>query len=204
MKSLIVSLLRFACKELSILICIFSVLTLFPSCKEKQESQVIIAPKPVEQKSSAPMRMQDSDTNTDVEWLNKTYHVNVVRKTDTNLPLTRDEGGHPYYDSRITLTVKRADGTVFFNREFKKTDFSRLLPDDILRDGALLGIVFDRVEGNHLYFAASVGSPDVLSDAFLPIVLTVSNMGNVDMQRDTQMDTGQTPEEQQPEGDDGV
>ena len=183
-------------------VCAIALLVLAPSCKEKKESTVIIAPKPVEQKPSEPNRMQDADNSTDVEWLGKTYHVNVVRKTDTSLPLTKDEGDHPYYDSRITLTIKRSDGSEFFRREFLKTDFARLLPDDMKCDGALLGIVFDRVEGNRLVFAASVGSPDVLSDAFLPIVLTVSNMGDVDMQRDLQLDSGQLPEEKP--DDDGV
>ncbi len=54
---------------------------------------------------------------------------------------------------------------------------------------ALLGVVFDKVDGDHLIFAASVGSPDKISDEFIPLVLKVSKSGSLSMYRDSQMDT---------------
>ena len=45
--------------------------------------------------------------------------------------------------------------------------------------GALLGIVYVKAEGDYLYFAASVGSPDVTSDEYVPLVLKISRMGSI-------------------------
>ena len=54
----------------------------------------------------------------------------------------------------------------------------------------MLGIVLDKADGDYLRFAASVGSPDVLSDQFVPLVMTIHRMGGVSITRDTQLDTG--------------
>ena len=61
----------------------------------------------------------------------------------------------------------------------------------------LLGIVLDRAEGDNLIFAASVGSPDALSDEYIPILLTVSRMGDVSIKRDTTMDTSASAEDEE-------
>ena len=124
----------------------------------------------------------------DVEWLGGTYKVVAERKPDTSLPQAVDEQGNRYYDNRITLTISRPDGTAFFNRTFSKTDFAQYVDDDNA-DGALLGIVFDRADGGSLIFAASVGSPDKMSDEYVPLVLTVSRGGTVSIVKDTQLDT---------------
>ena len=55
--------------------------------------------------------------------------------------------------------------------------------------GALLGIVFDRAEGASLWFAASVGSPDKMSDEYVPLLLKISRGGGISIARDTQLDT---------------
>ena len=107
-----------------------------------------------------------------------------------------------YYDNVITLSVIRPDGSEFFSRTFKKTDFSSYLDDKTRNNGALLGIVLDRAEGDNLVFAASVGSPDRLSDEFIPLVLTLSRMGDVNIKKDTALDT--TSDRPEVEEDDGV
>lgn len=53
----------------------------------------------------------------------------------------------------------------------------------------MLGIVFDRADGGSLIFAASVGSPDKMSDEYVPLVLTISRGGTVNIAKDTQLDT---------------
>ena len=67
--------------------------------------------------------------------------------------------------------------------------------------------MLDRADGDNLIFAASVGSPDVLSDEFIPMVLTVTRMGDVSIKRDTTMDTsnGQDQnDDEEAEEDEGV
>ena len=49
--------------------------------------------------------------------------------------------------------------------------------------------MFDKVEGNYLKFGASVGSPDPNSDEFIPIDITISNLGALKITSSAQIDT---------------
>ena len=97
---------------------------------------------------------------------------------------------YEYYDNRITVRITRKDGSVFFNRTFTKTDFAQYAKGSYGRDGALLGVVFNTIKDDTLLFAASVGSPDNMSDNFVPIVVRISRTGAVSMSEDTAIDTG--------------
>ena len=176
--------------------------TVLTACQEKKQPTVIIAPKPEAPKPSGPTAMQDMNAQNEVEWIGKTYKVVVSRKVDRELPMVEVEQGRKAYDNRINLRILRPDGSEFFNRDFTKSAFASCLDENTKKSGVLLGIVLDRAEGDNLIFAASVGSPDVLSDEFIPMVLTVTRMGEVSIKRDTTMDTSndQQPEEE----DDGV
>lgn len=46
-----------------------------------------------------------------------------------------------------------------------------------------------KAEGNNLCFAASVGSPDITSDEYVPMVLKISNLGAVNISKDQILDT---------------
>ncbi len=177
------------------------------ACQEKKQSTVIIAPKPEAPKPSGPVEMQDMNAQNDVEWIGKTYKVVVSRKVDRELPMVEVEQGKKAYDNRINLRILRPDGSEFFNRDFTKQAFASCLDEPTKKNGVLLGIVLDRADGDNLIFAASVGSPDVLSDEFIPMVLTVTRMGDVSIKRDTTMDTsnGQDQDDdEEAEEDDGV
>ena len=86
----------------------------------------------------------------------------------------------------------RQDGSVFFSRTFTKADFNDYLDDDYRATGILEGLVFDRVEGLHLIIAGSVSHPQ--TDEYIPLVITLSNFGDVTISRDTQMDTSGSEE----------
>ncbi len=170
------------------------------SCKEEKKSTQIIVRKKVEEKVSAVQKMGDYQQSREVEWLEKTYTVSVDFKADPELPLVKD-GKQRYYDNRIRLRILRPDGSEFLNREFTKADFLPYLDNTYGKEGALLGIVLDRAEGDNLLFAASVGSPDKSSDEYLPLVMKISRMGNVTILRDVQLDTSATAsQEQEDEG----
>ena len=170
------------------------------ACQEKKQSTVIIAPKPEAPKPSGPVEMQDMNAQNEVEWIGKTYKVVVSRKVDRELPMVEVEPGKKAYDNRINLRILRPDGTEFFNRDFTKSAFAGCLDETTKDSGVLLGIVLDRAEGDDLIFAASVGSPDVLSDEFIPMVLTVTRMGEVSIKRDTTMDTSNGQEQEEEDG----
>lgn len=157
------------------------------SCSEKKKHDDIIAPKVEPPKPQAPIRMQDYNQTSDVKWLDRTYQVVVSRTPDDSLRMVKDETGQKYVDNRISLRIIRPDGSVFFNRTFTKAAFDRFLNDDYRKTGILEGFVFDKVEGNNLFFAASVCHPQ--TDEYIPMVVTVSNLGDVGIKLDNQMDT---------------
>ena len=138
----------------------FSMLAIIvASCSEKKKHDDIIAPKAEKPKLQAPIRMQDYNQTTDVKWLDKNYQVVVSRTPDDSLRMVKDETGQKYVDNRISLKIIRPDGSVFFSRTFTKAAFDSFLNDDYRKTGILEGLVFDKVEGNNLFFAASVKVP---------------------------------------------
>ena len=70
-----------------------------------------------------------------------------------------------------------------------KQDFASHVNAKYLEKSALLGIVFDRVDGDNIIFAASVGEPDVLSDEYVPLLITISHTGNMTITKDTRLDS---------------
>lgn len=167
----------------------FGVLMGVVACKEKKQSDVIITTKPVPEAKKPTQKVGDYETTTPVDWVGSTYQVLVERKADESLPLADDGQGNKYYDNRITVKIVRKDGSEFFNRTFVKEDFSAYVDALYKKNSALLGIVLDRAEADYLVFAASVGSPDKMSDEYVPLVMKVSRFGDVKISKDTQLDT---------------
>ncbi len=159
------------------------------ACGNKKQNNDIIAKKPAVKAPASPVKMQDYNHRESVDWLGQQYGIAISRRADTSLPLVTDDGGGKYYDNRIEVRVTRPDGSVFFDRAFTKTDFAAQVGDDYIKKSALLGIVIDRVEGENVVLAASVGSPDVLSDEYVPLLITVSRTGGVSISKDTRLDS---------------
>ena len=177
------------------------------SCGKKKESKDIIVPTAEVVKPKAPISMQPYNQQQEVKWLdNRSYQVFINRVADDSLRMVQDETGQKFVDNRITLRVVRADGSVFFKKVFTKSTFDAQLDDDYRQTGILEGLVFDKVDGNNLVFAGSVSHPQ--TDEYIPLVVTVSNFGNVTIKRDDQMDTNSTqeqqPQENQVTDEDGV
>lgn len=174
----------------------------FTSCSEKKKSDVIIAPKPQAPKPKKTQKMSEYEQARDVEWLGTTYKVVVKREADSSLPLAQGDDNTKYYDNKITVRILRKDGTEFFNRTFLKSDFTGYLDTHTKEEGALLGIVFVEADGDNLSFAASVGSPDITSDEYVPLKVKISRMGSVSVGKDSQLDTASddTQEEEEEEG----
>ena len=176
------------------------------SCGKKKESKDIIVPTAEVVKPKAPISMQPYSQQQEVAWLDKSYQVFINRVADDSLRMVQDETGQKFVDNRITLRVIRADGSVFFKKVFTKSSFDAQLDDDYRQTGILEGLVFDKVDGNNLVFAGSVSHPH--TDEYIPLVVTVSNFGNVTIKRDDQMDTNSTqeqqPQENQVTDEDGV
>lgn len=174
------------------------------SCQEKPKSENIIVHKqPKTTKPATTQAMSDYTSSCNIDWLGSTYKVCVERKADKQLPHTVDEQGNKYYDNRISVRIQRSDGSVFFERVFQKSDFTSYVSEAFAK-GALLGVVFDRVDGESLRFAASVGSPDRMSDEYEPLVVKVSRLGAVSIAKDTRLDTTSNEQSQDEDEEDGV
>lgn len=159
------------------------------SCGEKkQKPEDIIVPKPVAKKTpSVPVAMDEVSGTTEVDWIGKEYTVVITRFPDRESATVQDESGAKYYNNKVELKVVRPDGTVFFNRVFAKSDFVQQAGEDYLSKSILLGFVFDKAEGDDLYFGSSVGAPDPLSDEYVPLLIKLSRMGDVSIQKDTRI-----------------
>lgn len=178
----------------------------FTACSEKKKSDVIIAPKPQAPKPKKTQRMSGYEQARNVEWLGSTYKVIVKREPDTSLPLAMGDDNTKYFDNKITVRILRQDGTEFFNRTFLKSDFTEYLDKQTAEEGALLGLVYVEADGDNLKFAASVGSPDITSDEYVPLKVKISRMGAVSIGKDNQLDTGsdEASEKEEDDDEDGV
>ena len=164
-----------------------SVAICLASCGGKKEKTDIIARKPIVVRAKETRAMGDHRESRKVQWIGASYTVDTEFKADKSLPLISD-GEQKYYDNRATVKILRKDGTVFFNRTFSKADFINQI-DASYKDGALLGVVYDKCDGDNMYFAASVGSPDKSSDEYVPLVVKISKFDDVSIKKDATLDT---------------
>lgn len=156
------------------------------SCGKKKQHDDIIVQETEAPQPQAPIRMQDYKDVKDVQWLGKQYQIEVSRTACDSLAMVKDETGQQFVDNRIVLKVIRQDGSVFCTKTFTKAAFNACLDDDYRKTGILEGFVFDKAEGNHLFFAASVCHPQ--TDEYIPMVVTLSNFAEVGISKDQQME----------------
>lgn len=156
-------------------------------CKDKPKTDDIITQKVVKPKPTKPIRMQGYKQSKEVNWQGSRLLCVIEREADDSLPMVKDVNGQKYVDNRITVRITRTDGSEFFKKSFTKATFTEKLDDDYRRTGILEGLVFDKVEGDKLRFAASVCHPQ--TDEYIPLVVTVSRQGAMAVSRDVTLDT---------------
>ena len=171
-------------------------------CKEKKQTEDIIAPRMEVVKPSGPIRMQPYNDTRSVQWLGKEYKVEVSRTPSDSLPKVKDEKGQQFVDNRITLVVRRADGSVAIQKSFTKATFESYVDAAYRKGGILEGFVFDAVDGQQLEFAASICLPQ--TDEYIPLEVKIDNFGNVKIERDSQMDTNGSSDDNDGDDDEGV
>ena len=165
-------------------------------CKEKKQQDVIYVPSPKEApKPSAPVRMQPYTDKRDVQWLGKTYQVELKRTASDSLRMVKDADGQKFVDNQISVVVRRADGSTAISKRFTKANFEQYLDEEYRKHGILEGLVFDKVDEQQLVFAASVSLPQ--TDEYIPLVVRIDNFGNVTVKRDSEMDTNGGSEEEE-------
>ena len=167
------------------------------ACKQERKSNDIItkiAPKP--HVPSGTKAMDEFKYEKKVEWMGATYTICIHRFADKSLSTVSDEDGRKYYDNKFQVQILRSDGSSFYDRTLTKDDFREFTDNQYAKNGALIGFMFDRAEGNKLYFGASVGSPDPKSDEYVPLDVTIDNMSRMRINKATQLDTPSDQPEQ--------
>lgn len=148
------------------------------SCKEKKEPEEIIVEKVVDKPQAEEQEMSDEKLNGEFDWIGgSTYSYTIQRKASTALRKVKNHD-ITYSDNEISLEIRRSDGTVFFQKTFTKANFAPALPKQFNDSGVLLGMNFEKAEGNKLNFVVSVGSPDDSYDEFFYVLMTLDNYGN--------------------------
>ena len=180
-------------KKVLIALLTVGLLTVPCSCKKEKKSDDIIATKYEVKRPKAPIRMEEKKDSKNVQWVGRSYTLEILRMPDDSLAYVQDETGQKFVDNRITLRIIRTDGSVFFQRTFVKQTFSSCLDDDYRKTGILEGLVLDKVGGSQLVFAASVCHPQ--TDEYIPLVVTLSSTGEVGIRRDSDLDTFGNEEE---------
>ena len=161
------------------------------ACKKERKSNDIItkmAPRP--KVPTGPKSLSDFKYEKKVEWMGGTYTITIHRYADKDLELAVDEDGRKYYDNKVLLSIKRPDGTTFYDRTFTKNDFKEFTNNHYGEHGSLVGFMFDHAEGDALRFGVSVGSPDPNSDEYIPMDFVIDKSCRVRISNATELDTG--------------
>lgn len=177
-------------------------LCLLVACKDKKPAQdTIITTRQEVRKPQAPIGMQDYRQETDATWMGRSYHIVVHRTAVDSLPMVQDEIGQKYVDNRVTVTIRRPDGSEFFRRTFTKGAFLSYLDDDYRRNGILEAMIFEEVDDGCLQFAVSIAHPQS-EDEFIPLEMKINAEGGLAIKRDGDIDTYGNARHNDDDGDD--
>ena len=174
-------------KQLLPIIAVILLVGTIASCSSKKQREDIITTKYEKPAPQGPIRTDDYKDTKQFRWLDRDYACTIERMADDSLPMVKDETGQQFVDNRVRVVITRADGSKFFDKEFTKVSFDSYINEDYRKTGILEGFVFDRVENSEVRFACSVSRPQ--SDEFIPLILSVNRMGNIDIKQDTRIDT---------------
>jgi hypothetical protein len=162
---------------------------LVPACKEKKtQAPEIITTTYVPKRPQAPIAMPVDIQTTPVQWLGRTYTVGIERVAADSLPMVENDWGQKFIDNRITLTITREDGSVFFKKMFTKAAFAPYIDETYRKNALLSSMIFHETDDKELEFAVSVSMPES-DDEFIPLELSVNNMREIKIERDSSIDT---------------
>jgi hypothetical protein len=155
------------------------------SCKKEKapEQTNIITTDYEPPKPSAPIASEGKVTEQTLEWVEgRKYTVTIDQHAVDSLPKVENEIGQLYVDNAIRVEIKRADGSVFYNKTFTKASFAGKVDEEI-RKKALLGgmMVMPRVEESKLVFITWLNYPDAIEDAAV-LKLNIDRNGNLAVQ----------------------
>lgn len=132
-----------------------------------------------------PFEMQASKSNGSVVIKNKTYNYSISRTPDSSLAKVSNERNEQFIDNKITLHIT-CNGSNVFNKAFVKSDFSNYVEASFLKKSILEGLVYNKVAGNNILFAASVCYPQ--TDLYIPLTISISTDGKMSISRNDNLE----------------
>ena len=103
------------------------------------------------------------------------YVVEVHREAYDSLGIVTDDMGFRYADNFLKILVRK-NGSVLFNRTFRKKDFMHLLEADFAKHSILDGCRFLQVQEGMVSFSLAVSYPE--SDMSRPFKLNIGPDGS--------------------------
>lgn len=182
-----------------ILLMMMALALVVSSCKKEKEARTIIASIEEPTISKEPKTIGDHVVNDSFQWGSKVYSYRISRQADREV-IVKDEDGQKYYDNTVALRVEGPDGVVF-EKTFVKADFNNYIDTGYLKPSrsVLMGIAFNRVEkGGNAVFVATVGSPDAMSDEFMPVHVNIDKHGAMTMSKMQEISDDEMPESVNP------
>lgn len=158
----------------------------FVACeKEKKQTvnNIIVPPREEKVPDTLIHQMNEIDHTDEVKWVGSTYRVRVHRFTSDSLSVATDGNGKRYYNNLIRVRITRADGSVFFDKEFSKKMFEGFVDEKYLKENLILGMVYNGNDNDHLYFLGSVGCPDILTEEYVPFNVAINRNGEVRVEK---------------------
>ncbi len=165
------------------------------ACKEKKQNEEIIATKYIPKKPGAPVRMADKTETDNATWMGERYEITVSRCASDSLPMVSNEIGQKFVDNRIRLSIRRTDGSAFFDKWFSKASFTSYLPADYRKNGLLTDMRFKEVDGAELELMVAIAEPEATEDEFLPLKLTITRDGGIAIKVEDDLDIRLNPDE---------
>lgn len=103
------------------------------------------------------------------------YVIEVHREAFDSLGIVTDDMGYRYADNSLKIAVRK-NGSVLFNRTFRKKDFLHLLDAEFASHSILDGCRFLQVHEGMVSFSLAVSYPD--SDMSRPFKLNIGPDGS--------------------------
>lgn len=154
-------------------------------CTQKVQVKDDISTIQMQSDKNGTNRMQPYKVDTYVMVNGKKYDYYIKREACDSLGVVKSEVGGSYVNNQIELKVS-CEGNVIFHKTFTKNSFASYADPKYLDESVLEGIVFDRVEGDNIIFAGSIGDPQI--DMYDPFSLKLSTSGSLTIEKVTGMD----------------
>jgi len=183
---------------LSVMTCAVA-LMLLGGCKEKKQAsdETIMAIDYTPPVITDPISMDSLTESRSVVWMNRGYTLSITRVPMPSLPMVSNDYGQKYVDNRVTIMVRRPDGSEFYNEVFTKASFNPLLDADYKKNGLLAGIHFVKADGQRLEFAVSIAHVLLIDSEEMVLKLTIDSQKNLKMDYDDQYDIVPGEEEEE-------